>query len=321
MSALVKARDSFLSSLDRVIAAVKDADLDTAVSVDNRMKVAREMAKLEENAEELLGELLWLEALVLRRIGQLDAKALPSMKRSAARHFATLDEAELAKLIHDFPANTANACFRAWRHAEECKAWHTRGRRADVDRHIPDSRYIVSENRYVGATPDQYIDHEGRSRSLDVRQAVAIILDEYAEAGEGVTVSSVTDAFVAEHLAGADNVEASAMRLGVAEALRKAFAPTPTASPYRAPEWITAYDNKTGQWLRIPSALAKVSDAKRMIAYRRAQLADMTKAVDRLEGTLRTTCQLDGRGDDEWLRTDVVAQDYRAEHQAAEAAS
>src|SRR5690625_5293614 len=103
MSDIELASNSIVADLTSFAAALQSATLEDAKAAHDKIKVAREWAKLQENAQELAERLVWLEAVLLRRIGQLDPKVLPNARRAAARHFAALDDSALSALLNDYP--------------------------------------------------------------------------------------------------------------------------------------------------------------------------------------------------------------------------
>lgn len=304
MSAIELAQVGLVDQIDSLVNRIADATAEEAKAAFDRMGVAREWAKLQEDATELAERLVWLEAVILRRIGQLDPKVLPAPRRPAARHFATLDDATLAKLVADYPARTAVSVYNLWAKAQGLRRQRQRGRDRIFgvhDSHVDADEDLAEEVRLALST-----------RILTVRQAAAVIIDEYAT-DYRPTVSGVVEAFIEEEMpmsATANPLEVSAFRKGITAAVREAFLAAPVVATERSweiPAFITTFDTETGEWLRVPSEYATIADARRMLALRKGQVESMGRAYAALEEVMVNRFRVHECDPSDYLRNDATA--------------
>lgn len=305
MSAIELAQVGLVDQINGLVSRITDATVEEAKAAYDRMGVAREWAKLQEDAAELAERLVWLEAVILRRIGQLDPKVLPGPRRPAARHFASLDDATLAKLVTDYPARTAVSVYNLWAKAQGFRRQQQRGRdrifQGRLDSEIDEDEDITTELR-----------HAMETRILTVRQAAAVIINEYAS-GWRPTVSGVVEAFIDEEMPMsefANPLEISAFRKGLTDAVREAFLAAPVVATERSweiPAFITTLDVETGEWLRVPSEFATVADARMMLALRKGQVESMSRANAAVEEVMANRFRVHDRDPAEYLRDDVTA--------------
>lgn len=292
-----------VADIDRLAEAIQTATLDEAAGTNARMKMAREWAKLQTNAADLAERLVWLEACILRRIGELDPRVLSSAHRGAARHYATLTDEEMAKLLTDYPAKSATTAYNLWRRASDVRGHRTRGAR---------SLEITGPSTLDEEEDETTLRYYANRHVTTVRQAAAILVSEYASLGN-CTVSGIVDEFIDEEYPirpGASPLEVTAFRRGLTDAVREAFTLAPVEATERSweiPAFITTYDEVTDQWLRIPSEYARVGHAKQMLALRRGQVEASQRALTALESTLESRFGLSERGDGDYLRTDTTA--------------
>ena len=302
MGEVAKFTGGIVDEIAAVVAAIDSAELAEAKAAHDRMGMAREWAKLQENAAELAERLVWLEAVILRRIGQLDATVLPGARRAAARHFATLDDASLSALLHDYPARSAIAAYNLWAKAEGIRRAHARGKRMVLNRY---------RNTEVGEISDLALADVVRERIATVQQAAAIIVDEYGQVPR--TVSQVVDDFIDEWSPvreDASPLEVTAFRRGLSDAVRTAFATAPietTDRSWEIPAYLTIFVEESAEWRRVPSEYATVTDARQALALRRGQAEAAARAVEKFEEVLERRFGLSTRDGDEWLRGDVTA--------------
>jgi len=308
----VALRGDMVNEIAALAARIETATAEEASGAYDRLKVAREWAKLQENAAALASELVWLEAVILRRIGQLDVRVLASARRAAARHFATLDDAQLSHLLEMYPTRSAVSAYNLWVRAQGLRKWSMAGR-AVVTREPTD---LVEEDMKEPRALREAI----AERVVTVREAAAILVAEYA-ANMPVTVSHVVSEFIDQYQPVPDDataLEATAFRQGLTTAVREAFAIAPVEGVHGGlvPAFVTTYRDETGEWLRIPSEFATVADAKQMLALKRGQIESMTRAVEHLSGWLETLYRISCRDDGEFMRDDPAAAAARANKRA-----
>lgn len=314
------AQTGLVGQITALVAQIETATAAEAKDAYDRMGVAREWAKLQVNAEELAERLAWLEAVILRRVGQLDVKCLPGAQRAAARYFATLDDETMAKLFTDYPARRATTVYNLWSRAQGISQARSRGRK------------FSHGERTVNVDDDTRIEDALRRameyRITSVRQAAAVLIDEYSCAG-GLprTISSIVDEFINDEMAdapceigGRSALEADAFRRGLTDAVREAFADAPVtaAGSGIVPAFITVYEEDTDQWLRVPSEFARVADAHQMLALRRGQIASAQRSLKELEECMLGLYDIDNRDGSEYLRTDFNALTRRKVRDQAE---
>jgi hypothetical protein len=310
VSAIELASASLVEQVSRLVDGISQGTAEEAKTAYDRLGMAREWAKLQDDAAILAERLVWLEAVILRRIGELDqVRVLPSARRAAARHFAHLDDAELSSLLESFPARSAVSSFNLWARSE------------GIRRRFREGMEVVSGT----PSPDGELDADPRiatnlrlaiqERITSVRQAAAVILDEYATFAP-VTVMGVVDEFIAEEAPlpdSASDLEVTAFRKGLAAAVREAFVGAPLHG--MQPSHITTFRESSGEWLRIPSEFATVGDARQMLELRRGQVESAQRSLAELEEWAETIWLISDRPPTAWLREDHHARDIRRERQ------
>jgi hypothetical protein len=268
---IVEARSN-IAAIREFIA--KTSDPQQILGAKDRIKLAREWAKIQKVAAEVHADLIRIEIDCLRRIADLDAlQILGTHERSAAKFFASLDLAGVEAVVTDFGrASTAIGVFRAFEKSQRDDFRRDRGRARAEGREFDEA--------------DEYFETAARYYATSVRAALAALVDEFATYQTPFTVDEVADDLIDN--AGLPTDMDPAMREGVAEvcrtALRKA-APV-VIGGYSLPKFITCYDAETGGFVRIPASRARVCQLEQMVAVRREQLAQDTAAFQRLEHTL-----------------------------------
>lgn len=310
-NAIVLAQTGLAGEIARLVANIETASITEAQEAFDRIGMAREWAKLQANAEELTERLAWLEAVILRRIGQLDVKSLHSPRRAAARHFATLDLDDMAQLFADYPARSAVTVYNLYARAQRMQSARVRGAQHAVGERVDGSE---ADDHYVA---ERVVRESIKERITSVRAAAAIILDEYAHEGSRpVTVSSVVDEFIADempNLLSGSAFEAQAFRLGLSTAVREAFVGAPVVGAC-VPRFITCHVPDEDLWVRVPSEFARVEDARRFLQLRRGQVAAAQRGLENLEETF-DLYDVKTRDGSDWLRKDAEAEAARAERE------
>lgn len=310
MSDIELATVGLMENVEQLVRAIDTATTEEATGAFSRMKVAREWAKLQPNAAALAERLVWIEAVILRRIGRLDATVLPGPQRAAARHFATLDNADLSALLNDFPARSAISAYNLWARAEGIKKATRRGRMAAIG----ESQAYADDD----PTTPETLKYAISERVVTVRQAAAVLVGEYASHyGIPATASQIVDEFLADEQPispTASALEVTAFRRGLADAVREAFTNAPVETTERSwelPAFITTYNESTEEWQRIPSEFARVAQARQMLELRRGQVESLRRSVDALAEVLEGRLKVHERDGDEWLREDPTATSRR----------
>lgn len=303
------AQIGLVDRITELVSQIGGATAQEAKSAYDRMGVAREWAKLQVNAEELTERLAWLEAVILRRVGQLDPKCLPGVHRAAARHFATLDDEELARLFSDYPARRATTVYNLWARAQHIATSRRKGRAFGLGQR--DSR--MDDDEGISKT----VRHAMDQKITSVREAAAVIINEYARNKLSTKVSDVVENFIDDEMPDLNfgtELEVSAFRKGLTDAVREAFTSAPVEATERSweiPAFITVYVEETEEWMRVPSEFARVADARQMLTLRRAQVASAQRSLDELTQVFTGRFAIDRRDGDEYLRDDETALNRR----------
>lgn len=261
------------SDLERMAEAIRNAPAADVREGLDRVKLAREWAKIRKLSESMRRELLWLEAVCLRRLAQLDAlDQIPTVHRPAARHFAALDDTALAALLDAAAkASSATAAFAQWKRGEEFAE----------DRRRTVQWALHGEDREYHWEPDR-VDSFALMHAQDVRGAVAVVLED-AIGRNAFTVDEVVEQIIEEHLP--ERNGDVAIREGIAEVVRRAIrtAPVVVAEDGRdLPRFITC-QSPEGYWLRVPIERATVGQYREMVSLRRQQLEIDRAALEALE--------------------------------------
>lgn len=290
------------SDLERLAEAIRVAPAARVREGLDRVKLAREWAKIRKLSETMRRDLLWLEAICLRRLAQLDAlDQIPTVHRPAARHFASLDDAALAALLDAATkTSSATAAFGQWKRGQEF---------ADDRRRAV--RWALNGEDREYQWEGERIDSYALMHAQDVRGAVAVVMED-AIGRDYFTVDEVVEQIIEEHLP--ERNGDVAVREGIAEVVRRAIrtAPVVTAEDGRdLPRFITC-QSPDGYWLRVPVERASVGQFREMVSLRRQQLAIDQAALDALEqvGDLYTV-------DDRPSTAFLLPAAYRREQKAA----
>lgn len=248
---------------------------DVVTEARNRIKLAREWAKIQKVAAEVSRDLLAIEAECLRRICQLGAlDVLKPHERRAAEFFGAMSDAELAAVVEEFGnASTAVGVFRASERATQDRFKRDRGRRIGQGREYDE--------------PDENFDASVKYYNVRVRAALASIVDEYA-AHDSFTVGQMADDLLTD--IGWDPLDVDpAVRDGISEVCRAAVrkAPPSVVDGFTTPRFVTCYEPESGSFIRIPFNNARIEQLEQMLTIRREQLEQDRAALTRLESIHR----------------------------------
>lgn len=242
------------------------------------LREAREWMRIKKVSTDLRTEAARIEAIALRRLGQMGCPTrLPSGYKAAALGFAQLSDDEFARLLKR-GAELTNPVTIWGIIRNELAAEHRRkvgyNFAQGIDRAGP----------YAGAP--KFVD------SRDVATAVRTLLASAAEQGDRFTVAELTDTLVNWVSENADVdpdvgsvtpfIDDPDFRQGMAEVVRHALrSETATADP-RMPAFVTYYDGNEG-WVRIPWDSATIHDLEAMAQHRRHQARDAAAAAEKYE--------------------------------------
>lgn len=312
------AQSGLVDQITTLAANINTASVEDAKSAYDRIGLAREWAKLQEDAAAITERLVWLEAVLLRRIGQLDPKALPGPRRAAARHFAPLDDPALTRLITDYPARTAVGAYNLWARAQGLRLQRKRGRNLATGRRVRDA--AVDDDSEI----EESIRNAVHDRITSVRQAAAILVEEYGQTAGISSLTAVVDEFISDESPispDASPLEVSAFRKGILDATREAFSQAPVATTERSweiPAFITVFDEESGTWPRIPSEFATVADARKMLALRKGQAESARRCYETLLEVMRRRFDIDNADPSDYLRNDTTALSRRLAWQSGQ---
>lgn len=244
----------------------------------DKIRMAREWAKLKKVAAEVCADLLRVEIACLRRMVELKADdTLSSSLRSAARFFAALTDDQVAEAIARHPETSSTTVLfqkvRADRAAEEARQ---RGR---------DFAMGPGPSPATGSQIERATKHASR----DFSGAMAAILDRLAGTGD-TTVAEMT-AIAYDELDISPRGEMAtdtAIREGIAEVCRQALrqSKTVTVGDIQAPKFVTCLREDGVTWTRVPFTNATLSQLEQMVELRREQLRQDREALNRLEAVL-----------------------------------
>lgn len=316
MNALVLAATGMGADLDRLERRILDASADEARDAFDRLGLAREWAKLQEEAAAYTERLVWIEALILQRIGVLGAEkdVLKAAHRAAARHFSTLDQGELAALLSDYPGRTAVQSYNLWARSMGLRKARKRG--FDAALGCWGGRDAV-DHKAIGYQRQEETVAEVRAAAKvgSLRAAASLIVEEYLDdAIVPLSVTEIADAALDECGLGVnldgDPVASQAFRSGFREAIREAIASAPVATTDRSatiPRFILVHDAEADSYLRVPSEFATVRDAKAMLDLRQGYLTRQIECFNQLAAVLNDRFGIKDREDSDWLRDDETA--------------
>lgn len=303
---------------------VETLTMPDAKAAYDQLDMMREWAKLQADAEQIAKQLLWLDALLLRHIGRTDMSVLTPHRKSAAKFYAGMDDAEMAAFLEASHCPTASGAFMRWRTEQRRKAAYAAGERFAEGERSRGRIWPLDEN-------DEWLDSEShedqlrsvraaakyaQSRVTTVREAGAVILNHYTQGLDRFTVANVVDEFIGDELPelGESSTHRRLFRAGIADAVRAAACDESIPTTERSdtiPAYILTYAENAGDWVRIRSEFATVGDALQMLQLRREQVAQMAAAVDRLQERLEYCSPLNPDRAGDWLRDDPTAMNKR----------
>lgn len=288
-SALIPLSDQLeqarLTVADIAVRIATTTDPDDLKDLSDRIRVAREWARVQKIAAQMRTDLLWLEVMCLRRIHTLGAmEILGSHPRTAARFFGPLSEAECREVL---AANEeATTAYSVYLH-------HHR----DLDARAAEElgRGFAERAPYYPPASDDDRNIEARTAAYerrDIQGALAAALNHFAGLADGFTIAAfaddVIDSIGIDHWIEDDD----AFRAGVREVCREAVRRAPThrviLGGIRAPRFVTCFTtHEGGTFVRIPFENADLTQFQQMVDMRHEQLREDMAALDRLERVLK----------------------------------
>ena len=270
-------------TLASISSSIRNSD-DPATIKDSRDKVrmAREWARIHGVVREVHEDLIRIEVECLRRLAQLGDEGLSALSpahRKPALFFASLTDEQLADVIKDFgSASTASGVYRAHVKSSESRYLKDLGRRIAKGAEPWDSTL----------TDEQKMDSAVERFRYDTAGAVAQILDDIVGTGDAFFIEDVADAVIGRlRDDGIEKVGSAAVREGIREVCRKAVrAGSPvTIFGTDAPRFVTCsskYGDADFTFMRVPFENATLPQLDEMVALRAKQLDEDRAALARL---------------------------------------
>jgi hypothetical protein len=265
-------------------------DPDTIKAQKDKVRMAREWAKIHKIAKEVHADLIRIEIECLRRIGQIDGglDVLTAAEKAAAKFFASLSESDLEQVIRDFGDRaTATGVYRAHVSASEANYMRDLGR-----------KIAKGERPWNGLSDDEKFDEAAERFRYDDIGALAQLVDSYAAQGETLWIEDIADQLIEQLDSEGIEVKGRALREGVREVCRKAVrsGKSITIAGTKAPRFVTCsyeeFDRTalrggkpdiTAAFMRIPFESATLPQLDEMVELRRRQLEEDRAALEGLE--------------------------------------
>lgn len=262
----------------------KTEDINFINETIDKVKLAKEWAKIQKKTEEMYGDLIRIEIECYRRIVQLDCiNVLPSNKRSVAEFYANMTEGEIENLINTKPGCSAIKIYRDYGKDYSAAGWRNIG--------ISLGRNDIPENEkdFIEEIIDEdTIKHRIKEIAQYKENAVAFLLDHYASEGKPFTIEEMADNLLSDVIEEIDYVHQKEMKRGIREVCREAVSSAKTLffKDIKMPRFVTCTSkfkhNNPIEWIRIPFENAHLSQFQEMIDLRKVQLEQDTKALENL---------------------------------------
>lgn len=268
-------------TLASIASSIRESDDPATIKgSQDKVRMAREWARIHGVVREVHVDLIRIEVECLRRLAQLGDEGislLSSAHRGAARFFASLSEEELDDVIKDFGhASTACGVYRAHVKSSESGYLKDLGRRIAKGAEPWDSTL----------TDEQKMESAIERFQHDTAGAVEQILNDLVGVGGPFFIDDVADALIDRlHEDGIEKVGGAAVREGIREVCRKAVRSARPATIFGtdAPRFVTC-SSQYGDtaFMRIPFENATLPQLDEMVALRAKQLEDDRAALARL---------------------------------------
>lgn len=259
-----------LAALAAIESKINDSDdLGELHDIADQAALLIEMQRIRNLSADLALAALRVSVLAWRRIGQLGANVGTQAERTAARTLARLSVTEVDEFLADFTGRSASGLAKI-------VAARLRERDAVDD---------IKNGNAPEPSPRIHTGERARGDIFRLHQAAQEILRVIElRSGDVTTASAAIELLSALDLP-ADPLTVQAARQVVMEAMT---APEPFEGVDRRnhlkylPRFVT-YLTDAGEWLRIPAAVATVSQVRWMADYRRDQARDLTNRALELD--------------------------------------
>ncbi len=277
---LSKMKENF----DLIIAEIKSTeDVNFISETIDKVKLAREWAKLQKKTEDMYSDLLRIEIECFKRIYQLNCiNVLHPNKRKLAQFFGEMTVSEIEKLLKEKYGCSAYKIFRDYTYDYDMARWKNRGvslAKNDISRNEED---FINEN-----IDDNSIKYNLKKIAKYKENALSFIVDHYASNGEPFTIEEMADNLLLEVADEVDFDITKEMKRGIREVCRGAVMSAKTLffKDTKMPRFVTCSlkMNRSGnEWIRIPFENATLSQFSEMIELRKEQIKQDQNALDNL---------------------------------------
>lgn len=265
------------NNVNQILTEIKNSnDVSFIKNVQDKIKLAREWAKIQKSAEEIYTDLLKIEIECFKKIVELDClKILNANIRPVAIFFSEKTKSEISDLIKNNSGKSAFVIYKDFT------------RQQIFDNHKNIGKHIFERNESI--TFENLPEEKNiiKEYALNVSTGIAMILDDFASSNQCFSIEEMADHLLLEYH-GKDKkyIEESGMIQGVREMCRKAVSSAKTfiLSDLKIPRFITCIDRteSTLKWLRIPTENANLIQFKDMIDLRKEQLKQDEKNLENL---------------------------------------
>jgi hypothetical protein len=258
------------SVLRKMQQAVADASPADAADMAERARMASKVLAAMKAAGEIRREAFRLEAMAMRRLGQLQSSHLAGPQyATACDWFAALSQDDFDSLISDSTSSSPLGIYR---------------------KHLKLEYDDVLRRRGIGignGTVVESIDHPMAVR--DLAEAAGALLTDYTNRRTTFSVSEVAEELADE--LGMSRYDA-VVREGLREVVRQAINIDSQNVEERwecdgtpLPRFVT-YHEDCGGWVRVPIATASAAQLRCMVELREAQALDLLRAAEKLRAVL-----------------------------------
>lgn len=272
--------NSIKQNFDIIVEQIKNTDdTDFINETIDKVKLAREWAKIQKKTEEMYSQLLRIEIECYIRIYNLDClHILNHTQKKVAYFFSQMTEPEIKKLIKSNSGSSAFKIFRDYTYNQDKANFYNKGKDFANSNYDKDDFIIDLEKN------KETYDYKNYAQNKNA--AIAAILDDYSSKNESFTVEQFTDDLIIEM-----GIEDSKIyghegfKEGIREVCRSAIRSAKTIffKDKKTPRFVTCLspDIETG-YIRIPFENATLEQFTEMIELRKEQLEQDRKALENL---------------------------------------
>lgn len=253
---------------------------DQASEAHDRVKLAKQWAKIRKISAEIARDLVALEIACLRKIVEVGGTSdLPNMIQGVAKWWAEQPAASIPSLLDQYGHDTVSA-----KTVRDRCLW-------DLD-HRGSREYVASGGQ---AQDQEFFEADmrdaGLAASRTYKTALADLVQEFVDNSddEGFDIAEIAEDLMKRiGLDLHDDSVSWGERIGTFELCRKAVleAPSIMIGKSKAPAFITCFNRANGvangDFIRVPFRQANLWQLADMVELRRRQAADAQRAADRL---------------------------------------